>query len=121
MGPATASHPNRASRRLAAVLAGDAVFDTIAKGWVQDDLDRLRLPRSTVRVIIAAKVAAAAGLLAGERRRPLGRLASAGVVLYFVLAVGAHVRARDDAWRYVAAVGMLGWAAQVYRAVRRSS
>jgi hypothetical protein len=119
VGIVVANDPKRASRQLAAVLAGDAVFDAVAKGWVQDDLDRLRLPRSTVRAIIAAKVAATLGLVAGERRRSLGVLTSAAVVLYFLLAVGAHVRARDDAWRYVAALGMLGWSARVHRTLRR--
>jgi hypothetical protein len=99
----------RATQRLALVLAGDAVFDATATRWVEEDLTRLGVPPAAIRVIIPAKSAAAVGLLLGLRRRPLGLLTSACLVGYFVLAVGAHARAKDEAWRWLAAIGMLGW------------
>ncbi len=109
---------HRPAQLLATVLVGDAVFDSAAKRWVEDDLARLRVPQSAIGVIVTAKVAAAVGLLAGVRRRPLGLLTSACLVLYFVLAVGAHVRAHDEAWRYLPAIGMLAWCLTVFRAFR---
>jgi hypothetical protein len=108
----------RTVQSLAAVLAGDAIFDSVAKQWVHDDLERLRVPQGAVRVIVAAKSAAAAGLVVGLRRRPLGVLTSACLVVYFVLAVGAHARARDAWWHWVLAVLMLGWCARVFRLFR---
>lgn len=102
-------------QRLAAALAGDAVFDTLAKRWVHDDLTRLRVPPEAIRVIIAAKSAATIGLLVGLRRRPLGVLTSACLVGYFLLAVGAHARARDEPWRWVPAIAMLAWCTRVLR------
>ena len=107
----------KAQASLAAVLAGDAVFDVVAKDWVREDLARLRVPQDAIRVIVAAKTASALGLTFGLRRRRIGVLTSAGLVLYFVLAVGAHARARDEWWRGVAAVGMLAWCVRVLRSV----
>ena len=54
------------------------------------------------------KFAAAAGLLAGIWLPGLGLVTSAALVAYFVLAVGAHVRARDFGRNlFVNATGML--------------
>jgi hypothetical protein len=47
--------------------------------------------------LAAAEIAGAAGLLVGLLWAPLGIAAATGLVLYFVGAVGAHVRARDYA------------------------
>jgi hypothetical protein len=111
----------REAQRLAAVLAGDAVFDTVAKRWVRDDLTRLQVPPEAVRVIVAAKSAATVGLLLGLRRRPLGLLTSACLVVYFVLAVGAHARAQDEPWRWLAALAMLAWCTRVLRGFQAGS
>ena len=108
----------REVQSLAAVLVGDAVFDAVAKQWVHDDLERLHVPQRAVTVIVAAKTAAATGLVLGLRRRPLGVVTSACLVLYFVLAVGAHARVHDEWWRWVLAVLMLGWCAHVFRLFR---
>jgi hypothetical protein len=110
----------REAQRLAVVLAGDAVFDVVAKQWVRDDLQRLKVPHDAIRVIVAAKSASAVGLAIGLRRRGVGLLTCAGLVLYFVLAVGAHARVRDEWWRWVPAVGMLAWCTKVLRSFASS-
>ncbi|WP_236566780.1 DoxX family protein [Nocardia sp. CY41] len=52
----------------------------------------------------AAEIAGAAGLLAGIWFAPLGVAAAIGLVLYFVGAVGAHLRGGDAAHVAPAAV-----------------
>jgi hypothetical protein len=108
------SHPGQA-QALAVMLAGDAVFDVVARDWVRDDLSRMGVPTEAVRIIVAAKSAASLGLWFGLRRPALGRLTSVCLVLYFTLAVGAHARAKDEPWRWVAALGMWAWCARVLR------
>jgi hypothetical protein len=46
-------------------------------------------------VLPVLKLAAASGLLIGIWFRPLAIVTSAALVLYFLLAFGAHLRARD--------------------------
>ncbi|MCG5433543.1 DoxX family protein [Mycobacterium sp. MYCO198283] len=46
-------------------------------------------------ILVAAKAASAVGLLAAPRYPALGRLTTAMLALYFTLAVGFHLRARD--------------------------
>ncbi|MDH2902800.1 MAG: DoxX family protein [Actinomycetota bacterium] len=48
-------------------------------------------------LLAVLEVAGGAGLLVGFAVTLLGRLASAGLVLYFLGAVSAHVRVRDEA------------------------
>jgi hypothetical protein len=43
------------------------------------------------------------------RRPALGRLTSAALVVYFLLALGAHARVKDHPLRFVPAAGMLAW------------
>ena len=94
---------------LASVQLGDAVFDAVATDWIRDDLERLRVPYELRRVFPIVKTASAAGLLAGLRWPRLGRLTTNLLVLYFLLALGAHARAKDKAVRYAPAAAMLGW------------
>ena len=108
----------REVQRLAAVLAGDAVFDSYARQWVEDDLDRLQVSQDVFPIIVAAKSAATVGLLVGLRRRPIGYLASLLLVVYFGLAVGAHARVRDEPLRWLPAIGMLVWCVRVHHAFR---
>lgn len=94
---------------LAAVLALDAVYNVVPNRWMDEDLERLRLPSRLRFVLASAKGAGAVGLMLRRRRPRLARLASACLSLYFLLAVGAHVRVRDEAWRYGSAAALLGW------------
>lgn len=130
-----APHPARSQRLVLGfigVLASDAAFDAVAlypiaestrwgtwaKRWTKDDLDRLGFPERFRFVFPIVKTSLVAGLLAGLRWRRLGRVTAAAVVAYFIAALGFHVRAKDRALDYMAAVGMFMWSCQVLRAMR---
>ena len=100
---------------LASVQLGDAVFDSVATEWLRDDLERLRVPWRLRPVFPIVKTASALGLLAGLRWPRLGRLTTNLLVVYFLLALGAHVRAQDKAVRYAPAAAMLGWSIRARR------
>ncbi len=80
---------------LAAFEAGDAVACAIPLRFIAKILDDLGMPPGIRWVITVAKAAAAVGLLSVVRFPGLARLTTAMLTLYFVLAVGAHIRARD--------------------------
>jgi uncharacterized membrane protein YbjE (DUF340 family) len=56
---------------------------------------RVGVPENWLNALAYLLLAAAAGLIAGLWWRPIGIAASLGLVLYFVFAIGAHVRFRD--------------------------
>lgn len=95
---------------LVGVQVGDAVFDAVATDWLREDLKRLRVPWKLRPVFPVVKLASAVGLAGGLRWPRLGRVTADLLVLYFVLALGAHARAHDSPVRYAPAAGMLGWA-----------
>lgn len=81
---------------LAAACNGmTGVGNLIGLDYPKRQADMLRVPRSWVRPLGTLLTAGAAGLLAGFAVPPLGRLAAAGLVLYFLGALVAHVRVRD--------------------------
>ena len=53
------------------------------------------VPQQYLPVLAALEVAGAAGVLLGLWREPLGVLAAACLVAYFVGAVGGHLRVKD--------------------------
>jgi DoxX-like protein len=106
---------------LVAVQLGDAMFNAIAKQWVTDDLEHLGFPTELRIVFPAIKSASAAGLLAGLRWPPLGRVTASGLVAYFVVAMGFHARARDRPLRYMPAAAMLAWSILALRAFPSSA
>ena len=57
--------------------------------------DRVRVPRGWMVPLGLILACGAAGLLAGLAVPLLGVAAGAGLVLYFILAVGAHLRVGD--------------------------
>src|ERR1700741_2225615 len=80
---------------LAALQAGDAVACAIPLPPIAKVLDDLGVPDSVRPVLPVVKAAAAIGLLSVSWFPALARLTTAMLTLYFVLAVGAHIRARD--------------------------
>jgi hypothetical protein len=80
---------------LAAFQAGDAVAWAIPLPPIANVLDELGVPDSVRRVLPVVKATAAIGLLSVSWFPAFARLKTAMLTLYFVLAVGAHVRARD--------------------------
>lgn len=105
---------------LATVLALDAVYNVVPNRWIDEDLERLRLPRWLRFVLASAKGAGAAGLMLRRRRPGLARLASGCLSLYFVLAIGAHARVRDEAWRYGSGAALLGWSGLTWSRLARA-
>ena len=90
-------------------VARSATWAKWAKQWTKDDLDRLGFPERFRFIFPVIKAGSVAGLLVGLRWRALGRFTGAALVVYFVTALGFHVRARDPVLKYVPAAVMLVW------------
>lgn len=80
---------------LAAFHAVDAVACGVQVAPIKKILDDLGVPDEIRPVLPVVKAAAAVGLLSVTRFPALARLTTAMLTLYFVVAVGAHIRARD--------------------------
>lgn len=85
----------KAYRALAAVQLGDAVACAIPLPAIAKALDELGVPASVRPVLPVVKAASAVGLLSVTRFPALARLTTAMLTLYFALAVGTHLRAKD--------------------------
>lgn len=72
-----------------------AVADLVGHDYPKREADRVGVPHSWLVPLGALLAAGALGLLAGFAVPVLGTLAAAGLVLYFLGAFGAHLRARD--------------------------
>lgn len=92
---------------LAAFQAGDAAACAIPMSYIVKSLETLRVPVETRWVLTAAKVASVMGLLSATRRPALARWTTAMLTVYFVLAVGAHIRVRDRVVNTVPAASFL--------------
>ncbi len=92
---------------LAAFQAGDAVACAIPLPVISKILDNLSVPQGIRWVIPVVKAAAAVGLLSVNRFPWLARLTTAMLTVYFVLAVGAHIRAHDRPVNAVPAASFL--------------
>jgi hypothetical protein len=82
---------------LAALACAYAVYANITNAaFVIDTAQRLGLPLSLLRIPGGILLGAAgAGLLAGFAVPVLGTVAASGLIAYFVIALAAHLRARD--------------------------
>jgi hypothetical protein len=79
----------------AIVTAAIAIPDFIPAGFVLANSAKVHVPRSWLPMLGTLKLAGAAGLLVGLVGPPaIGIAAAIGLVLYFVGAVIAHLRAR---------------------------
>ncbi len=92
---------------LAAFQAGDAVICAIPLPQVTEALDAVGLPERYRPVLPVVKAAAALGLLSVRWFPGLARLTTLMLTVYFVLAAGSHVRARDWSPGLVASTGFL--------------
>jgi hypothetical protein len=104
-------------RRVVLGLAGSlvlsALYDAVPNRRSEAEFERLRLPLWFRPVLVIVKGSAASGLLVGLRWSSLGRFVARALVVYFALAIGAHVRVRDEPISYIPAVTMLAWSAGV--------
>jgi len=78
-----------------AVNAYAAYLNFIGHESVKATADKTRVPRSWMIPLGVLLAAGALGLLIGFFVPLLGTLAAVGLVLYFLAALGAHVRARN--------------------------
>jgi hypothetical protein len=92
---------------LAAFQAVDAVACGIPIPPIKKSLDTLGVPEDIRWVLPAAKTASVIGLLSASRFPALARLTTAMLTLYFVLAVGAHLRVRDKIVNAIPAASFL--------------
>lgn len=86
-----------------------AVTYLIGHDYPKAQLDMKRLPRSWAPILGLLLAAGALGLLAGFAVPLLGTLAAAGLVLYFIGALIAHLR--------VGSRQLVGWAVFFFTAV----
>ena len=107
---------------LAAFQAADAVLCAIPVPYIAKALDTVQVPQEIRPVLPIVKVASAIGLLSAQRFPGLARLTTAALTLYFVPAVGAHVRVRDSIANTVPAASFLAlFASMTIKGPRPSS
>jgi hypothetical protein len=92
---------------LAAFQAVDAVACAIQIAPIAKSLDTLGVPQNIRWVLPSAKAASVVGLLSADRVPALARLTTAMLTLYFLLAVGAHLRVRDRIVNVIPAASFL--------------
>jgi hypothetical protein len=104
---------------VAAALNGAAsVANLVGHDYPKREADRNRVPRSWVRPLGLLLGAGAAGLLVGVAVPVIGVLAASGLVAYFLVALGAHVRARNyrlGAWALYLATAVAALVVAVVR------
>ncbi|GAB3166305.1 DoxX family protein [Myceligenerans halotolerans] len=92
---------------LAVAQAVDAAICVKPRDWpVGQCLRGVNFPEHWWWVLPWIKAAAALGLVAGIWVPGLGAVTAVALVVYFVLALGFHVRARDFGIFFASAVGM---------------
>ena len=83
---------------MVALLLTDLAWNVVVpKDLLAAHDDRIGVPRALRPWLIPIKVAAVLGLLSGKRWPRFGALTGVATVLYFVIATGYHVRAKDSA------------------------
>ncbi|BBZ67038.1 hypothetical protein MINS_24670 [Mycolicibacterium insubricum] len=90
-----ALNSNRTYAALAAFQAADAVACAIPAPQITAALDAVNCPPEIRPVLPVVKAASAIGLLSVYRFPGLARLTTVMLTIYFTLAVGAHVKAKD--------------------------
>jgi hypothetical protein len=104
------------SALLAAILAAAAVRKLSHREEVVASYERVGVPRDRLDYLAFILLAGSAGLVVGLFWAPIGIAAGIGVVCYFLLAVIAHVRHRDqEHLRTPVAIELLALAALTLR------
>jgi hypothetical protein len=92
---------------LAAFQAVDAVACAIPIAPIAKSLDTLGVPQDIRWLLPVSKATSVIGLLSAGRFPALARLTTAMLTVYFVLAVGAHLRVRDRIVNVIPAASFL--------------
>lgn len=79
---------------LAVLLASDVLMSVRPLPFIQACLDGVKLPREWWWVLLVVKTLAIVGLLVGIKHDGIGFSANVGVIVYFLCASIAHIRAR---------------------------
>jgi hypothetical protein len=79
---------------LAILLASDVLMSLRPPKFIRQCLDGVKLPRDWWWVLIVVKTLAVVGLLVGIKHSGIGFSANVGVIVYFLCASYAHIRAR---------------------------
>lgn len=99
---------------LAVLCLTSAVADFRLIPQIIHTMERLRMPTRIVPALGVAKLAAAGGLFLGLGIDRLGTFTALCLVVYFFLAVGAHLRVRDAIIETVPAAVMFGLSAATF-------
>ena len=78
-----------------AAFGSAAIANIVGHDYPKTQADKMRVPRWWTLPLGALLAVGTLGLLVGFAVTPLGTLAAGGLVLYFVGAFGAHLRARN--------------------------
>jgi hypothetical protein len=72
-----------------------AAMDFVRPAWLIENMNTVHVQRWMLSPLAVLKIAGAVGLLIGIVVPALGVAAAAGLVLFFVSAIAAHIRVRD--------------------------
>ncbi len=100
---------------VAAVLLASAGAKLTRQEAVVTPLTGIGVPLEWFPRLAALEIAGAIGLVVGLWVPAIGVAAAIGVILYFIGAVGFHLRAHDKALAPPVVIGLLGVAALVLR------
>lgn len=92
---------------LAVAMLGSGYSKLTGQKAALETLTRVGFPADRAWLLAAAEIAGAVGLVGGLFWWPLGVAAATGLILYFVGAVGSHLRVRDFGGIAPAAVMLL--------------
>ncbi|MEM7139811.1 MAG: DoxX family protein [Actinomycetota bacterium] len=87
---------------------GDAIACIGPIDFIKRSLDAVDCPESIRRILPFVKIDSAIGLTIGLWVPWVGVATIGALILYFVIAIGFHVRARDTVANTIGAVVMLG-------------
>jgi hypothetical protein len=102
---------------LAAALLASGGAKLVKDPKVMKTMSTVGVPEGRVWLLAVAEIAGAVGLVVGLWWWPLGVAAAIGVVLYFLGAVGSHLRVKDMDFAPALALLSVAVAALVLRAV----
>ncbi|MFD8545528.1 DoxX family protein [Streptomyces sp. NPDC059649] len=103
-------HPWWLFAGLAAVQLGDAALCLRPVAFIRACLEDVHFPRRYWRWVPVVKTAAAVGLIVGIWFLPMAVLTTASLVVYFLIAISLHLRAKDYGRNlFLNALGMLAF------------